>query len=72
MRQTPNPLRQPACSRPKRVARGVPQAGLGSSGSMADALRFWTALSLPHVMVKLLGTSAGAPANVSPEAGRDR
>jgi transaldolase len=39
-----------------------PRLALDSSGSMAEARRFWTALSRPNVMVKLPGTSAGVPA----------
>jgi transaldolase len=39
-----------------------PKLALDSSGSMAEARRFWTALSRPNVMVKLPGTSAGVPA----------
>lgn len=39
-----------------------PKLALDSSGSMAEARRFWTSLSRPNVMVKLPGTDAGVPA----------
>jgi transaldolase len=39
-----------------------PKLALDPSGSMAEARRFWRALSRPNVMVKLPGTSAAVPA----------